>query len=187
MTKFSKVAKSQEGFSLIELMIVVAIIGILAAIAIPNFQEFQAKSRRSEAKSQLGGIYTALTAFAGEYTVYSTDFGMTGFRPTGDLKYNSGFAGASFNLSAAFPEYTGTLENNQNSTEEACGASAACEVNYNVGFGGGDGSLGATAATNTTFIAASAGDIDGDAAVDRWTINEGKNLENLAGENDLNN
>ena len=50
--------KGKKGFTLIELMIVVAIIGILAAIAIPNFLQFQAKSKQSEAKSNLGAIFT---------------------------------------------------------------------------------------------------------------------------------
>lgn len=50
--------KSQVGFSLIELMIVVAIIGILATIAIPKFRSFQARARKAEAKTMLNQIYT---------------------------------------------------------------------------------------------------------------------------------
>ncbi|QIL72041.1 type IV pilin protein [Diaphorobacter sp. HDW4B] len=45
--------KSQSGFTLIELMIVVAVIGILAAVAYPSYKEFVAKSRRAEAKTVL--------------------------------------------------------------------------------------------------------------------------------------
>ncbi|MBS0182785.1 MAG: prepilin-type N-terminal cleavage/methylation domain-containing protein [Nitrospira sp.] len=61
-----KSLRKQEGFTLIELMIVVAIIGILAAIAIPNFLQYQMKSRQSEAKSNIGAIRTSLISFSGE-------------------------------------------------------------------------------------------------------------------------
>lgn len=56
----------KKGFTLIELMIVVAIIGILAAIAIPNFIKFQARSKQSEAKTNLKGIWSAQKAWFGE-------------------------------------------------------------------------------------------------------------------------
>ena len=51
---------AQQGFTLIELMIVVAIIGILAAVAIPAYQDYTAKAQASEAYTLLGGYKTPL-------------------------------------------------------------------------------------------------------------------------------
>src|SRR5437899_13051469 len=52
-----RMLKGPQGFTLIELMIVVAIIGVLAAVAIPNFMRYQAKARQAEAKLALGDIW----------------------------------------------------------------------------------------------------------------------------------
>jgi type IV pilus assembly protein PilA len=80
--------KSKKGFTLIELMIVVAIIGILAAIAIPNFLKFQAKSKQSEAKTNLKGVYTAETAYFGEQNTYGT-FDTVNWVPVGSKRIYS--------------------------------------------------------------------------------------------------
>jgi len=74
--------KNQEGFTLVELMIVVAIIGLLASVAIPNFKQYQAKTKTSEAKLQLAAIYSAETAFAGDYDTYSTCLSNMGYDPS---------------------------------------------------------------------------------------------------------
>lgn len=63
--------RRKDGFSLVELMIVVAIIGILAALAIPRFQSFQSKSRQAEARSNLAHIYTLQVSYNGDNDTFS--------------------------------------------------------------------------------------------------------------------
>jgi prepilin-type N-terminal cleavage/methylation domain-containing protein len=58
--------KKTHGFTLIELMIVVAIIGILAAIAIPKFADLIRKSNEGSTKGNLGAIRSALSIYYGE-------------------------------------------------------------------------------------------------------------------------
>jgi type IV pilus assembly protein PilA len=62
--------KRRGGFTLIELMIVVAIIGILAAIAIPNFMRFQLKAKAGEGKTNLAAIRTAEESYMAEFGNY---------------------------------------------------------------------------------------------------------------------
>ncbi len=64
--------KDRQGFTLVELMIVVAIIGLLAAIAIPNFLKYQAKAKQGEAKVNLKGIYTAELSYLAESDAYAS-------------------------------------------------------------------------------------------------------------------
>ncbi|OGR49249.1 MAG: hypothetical protein A2X37_02745 [Elusimicrobia bacterium GWA2_66_18] len=58
--------KSKKGFTLIELMIVVAIIGILAAIAIPKFAELIRKSSEGASKGNLGSLRSSLSIYYGD-------------------------------------------------------------------------------------------------------------------------
>jgi prepilin-type N-terminal cleavage/methylation domain-containing protein len=66
----TKVHKSNKGFTLIELMIVVVIIGILAALAIPRFMRSTTKAKQSEAKQLLKQIYTMQHAYRQEFDSY---------------------------------------------------------------------------------------------------------------------
>jgi type IV pilus assembly protein PilA len=80
----SKFHRSQKGFTLIELMIVVVIIGILAALAIPRFMRATTKSKQSEAKSILKQIYVMERSYRQEKDTY--------FPPSGNVTVQPGNA-----------------------------------------------------------------------------------------------
>lgn len=68
-------------------MIVVAIIGILAAIAVPNFTKFQARAKQSEAKTTLRGYFTAQGNFFSEYDQFTSVLSRLGFSPERGNRY----------------------------------------------------------------------------------------------------
>ena len=77
MKSMKMVKKAQAGFTLIELMIVVAIIGILAAVAIPAYQDYVIKAKISNALGSVGSIKTAIAMCAQE-TGVAVDAALTG-------------------------------------------------------------------------------------------------------------
>ena len=88
-----KLHTRKGGFTLIELMIVVAIIGILAAIAIPNFLMFQLRSKTGEAKTNLAAIRTAEEGYFaefGQYIAQPVPVGNTGATPSQKVAWTTG-------------------------------------------------------------------------------------------------
>ena len=145
--------KGNQGFTLIELMIVVAIIGILAAIAIPNFMTYQAKARQSEAKVGLGGIFTTATSYFAENGSFTATSSSLGYAPAGSPKYTF--------------MYNGSINTGSTSVQCPAGSWVA-------------GTLSVTNVTGTAtgFTSGAIGNIDGDTTCDEWYINDVRFLGN---------
>jgi type IV pilus assembly protein PilA len=80
--------KVQQGFTLIELMIVVAIIGILAAIAIPAYQDYTIRAQVSEGLNLAGGAKAAVTEYYQDRGVFPTDNVEAGLSIPTDIEGN---------------------------------------------------------------------------------------------------
>lgn len=143
--------RSSSGFTLIELMITVAIIGILAVIASAALVTFQAKSKQAEAKVNLDAIGKLAITYKVERDTYVTDWTGLGWNPTGSTRY-----GYYYN-SSLFP---GT---------PSITPSGGCTI---------PATDGAASATDSTFTSIALGDIDRDATCDRWTYNQNRDLQN---------
>jgi len=173
--------RKSKGFTLIELMIVVAIIGILAAIAIPNFLQYQMKSRQSEVKTNLQAIKTSEVSFQAERGCYigvaaegSTN---TASKATVPLTWAAGAAAAKAGTAWCTATYAGVFND--------IGFKATGNVMYEYGVDATAGpAVGYTTVTScalavkgtkaagtgaeNNFVAVGISNLDGDANLSYW-------------------
>jgi prepilin-type N-terminal cleavage/methylation domain-containing protein len=143
-----------RGFTMIELMIVVAIVGFLSMISIPSFLRFLSKAKRAEAYMNLGSLYVAQKTYWVEHGTYSTVLSGKdgiGWKPEG---YSGGGIKEKFNYTYGFNQgqegqnyFTGKLNTPQTA-------------------------LGTTKADKDEFTIAAAGYINGEQQPDVLTVNQ---------------
>ena len=82
----------EKGFSMLEVLITIGLLGVLTAISVPSYNNYLRSSKTAEAKSSLSQIYMAEKTFFIQWRFYTHDLKVIGAMPEGELLYNAGFS-----------------------------------------------------------------------------------------------
>lgn len=176
-----KTLQPQLGFTLVELMVVVAIIGILSAIAVPNFKKYQAKSKQTEAKIRLAALYNTEVGSSADWDTYATCLSLMGYEVSPRGYYAIGFS-TGFNAAGVNSGYTGctagtTISSAAASTDIAFLPATLLGV-VNANKPSAVTNLPTSSTVQNAFTAGAAGSISSSVTLDQWTITNTKTLTN---------
>lgn len=172
---------SRSGFTLLELMVVVVIVGILATVAVPQYQQFTRRAKQTEAKAMLGG------AFGGEQLV-KDDLGrytaclnrvMDLGAPTQRRNYAVGFSNGATNggtCTGAAPVNNGCKDWNATGTSPCSAANGESYV-ATVPAGKTESDLALSAVSTTNYTMQAIGNLGVTGQDDSWTIDENRDLQ----------
>lgn len=149
-----------RGFTLIELMIVVAIVAFLAAVAVPKYFQYQTKARQVEVATMLASLHTAQLVYYAEHGSYTNVLwgkDGIGWKPEG---YKGGGKKESFYYTYGF-NFPGAQEGIHYFTGKLETAKDA---------------LGESGADKDTFLVKAAGDMGGKYKIDLWSVDEARNI-----------
>lgn len=162
----------RTGFTLLELMVTIAIVGILVALSMPSFLKLQAKAKQTEARTALRALYDLQTARFQETDSYTALVGQLGFNPDRGNRYAYLLVASS----ATFDSRTGTVAATAtNANAISVDTFAFPTATSNPSFVQQSGCTSASSISVITggagsFTAAAVGDIDSDSTLDEWTI-----------------
>lgn len=180
-----------RGFTLVEILIVVAILGILAAIAIPNFSRFQARSKQAEARTNLKAIHQAQVSYFAEKDTFSANLNHVGFLPERGNRYAYMMQLAPANWQSRLTANNPALAADVQGIEVDCfkfyggpcpaltpaqpareAGAAVPAVTYDPGKAG-PADTGVTLGSNGGYVAEARGTIDHDYQADVWLVASG--------------
>ena len=187
-----------SGFTLVELMVVVAIVGILASVAIPMYSKFTARARQTEAKLALSNIFISQKAYYAEQGTFTACLAPLGYTPDGFVvgggsrrNYAIGFhsapaaaCGPAANQSCLGYQYpaTGPPTVGCAFVDGQAYFSASMAVNGS-SVAATFTQIPPTSVTTATFIIGAAGNVSSNTAnYDQWTLDESKSIQNVLSE-----
>ena len=178
--------KKPRGFSILELMVVVAIIGILAAIAIPQYQRYQSRARQSEAKVALSSCYTAEHGFFAQDGTFSSCLRQLGVDGSSVQKrfYSFGFETAAAAGTRCGPTGNGACNIFVYSGNADYSVCATPDMQFpltarvNTTFVDPGNAAYGTVISQNTFQAIAFGNVSPDLLTDIWSIDHNKMLVN---------